>query len=183
MRKIIAVVFAVVLLLACTAAPAESGKESLGVLRVQKSFDIQYKTLPDDYSLTVYLQDDMMIFANIESSRTSLPRMGLVIAYNDQWAETERLNDLSEEEMQVIRNSFAEEYGNLEFEIKETKYGTNLLVVEAPSKLDAYVYTIYKGHEIEIHLFPGADQEALTDADIDRVVAFLSDMDFVPVEE
>ena len=183
MKKIIAVAIAVLLLLACAAAPAESQMESLGTLRVQKGFDIRYSALPDDYTLTVFLQDEMTIFANIESTRTNLPRMGLVIAYNDQWAETERLNDLSEEEMQVIRNSFAEEYGDLEFEIKETKYGTNLLVVEAPSRLDAYVYTIYKGHEIEIHLFPGADQEALTDADIDRVVAFLSDMEFVPVEE
>ena len=53
----------------------------------------------------------------------------------------------------------------------------------APSGLDAYVYTIYKGHEIEIHLIPGAEQEILTDADLERVVAFLSDMDFVPVDE
>jgi len=33
-----------------------------------------------------------------------------------------------------------------------------------------------------MHLIPGAEEDELTDADIERVVAFLSDMDFAPVE-
>ena len=84
--------------------------------------------------------------------------------------------------MQAIKNSFSEEYEGLTFETKETAFGTQLLVVTAPSGQDAYVYTIYKGHEIEIHVFPGEEQDALTGEDIDRMITFLSDMEFVPAE-
>ena len=181
MKRIIALVLSLALLLACTAALAEE-KESMGVLKVNKAFDIRYSALPDDYTLSIYQQNDMTIIANIKSSQETLPRMGLVIAFNDEWAETERLNDVSEEDLQAIKDSFSEEYDNLAFETRETNAGTQLLVVRAPSGLDAYVYTIYKGHEIEIHIFPGTEQDVLEEADIERVVAFLSDMNFVPVE-
>jgi hypothetical protein len=33
-----------------------------------------------------------------------------------------------------------------------------------------------------MHLYPGEEQGTLSYADIERIVAFLSDMDFVPVE-
>ena len=188
MKKIIATVLALALVLACAAAAAEAvpelpEKESMGVLRMSKAFDIRYSTLPDDYTLSVYMQNDMTIIANIETPREDLPRMGLIIAFNDGWADTERLNDVSEEDLQAVRDSFTVEYGTPEFAMRETAYGTKLLTVMAPSGLDAYVYTIYKGHEIEIHLIPGAGQEKLTEADVDRVVAFLSDVDFVEVED
>ena len=182
MKRIIALVLSLVMLLVCAAAMAETEKESMGVLHVEKSFDIKYSPLPDDYKLSIFQQNDMAIIANIQSTQTALPRMGLVIAFNDEWAATEKLNDVSEEDLQAIKDSFYEEYPELNFDMKETTAGTKLLIVTVPGGQDAYVYTIYKGHEIEIHLFPGTEQEALADADIDRVVAFLSDMDFVPVD-
>ena len=33
-----------------------------------------------------------------------------------------------------------------------------------------------------MHLIPGDEEDEQTEADIERTVAFLSDMDFVPVE-
>lgn len=183
MKRIIALVLSLAMLLACTAAMAETEKESMGILKVSKAFDIRYSALPDDYTLSIFQQNDMAIIANIQSAQAALPRMGLVIAFNDEWAETERLNDVSEEDLQAIKDSFLDEYADLAFDTRDTSFGTKLLVVTAPSGQDAYVYTIYKGHEIEIHLFPGTEQEALDEADIERVVAFLSDIDFVPIEE
>ena len=182
MKKIIALVLSLVMLLTCAAAVAETEKESMGILKVNKAFDIRYSALPNDYELTIFQQNDMTIIANIKSPQTDLPRMGLVIAFNDGWADTERLNDVSDEDLQAIKDSFSAEYEGLAFDIRETAAGTKLLTVMAPGGQDAYVYTIYKGHEIEIHLVPGEAQEALADADLERVVAFLSDMDFVPVE-
>lgn len=182
MKKIIAMAICLAMLLACAAAAAEAETKSMGVLKVNGAFDITYSPLPDDYILSIYQQNDMTIIANIQSEQKTLPMMGLVIAYNDMWAGVERLNDVSEEDMQVIRGYFSEEYQDPVFDIRETSFGTKLLTVMSPSSLDAYVYTIYRSHEIEIHLIPGEEQEALTDADIERVVAFLSDMQFVPVE-
>lgn len=183
MKKIIALVLSLVMLLTCAAAMAETEKESMGVLKVNKAFDIKYSPLPDDYTLSISQQNDMVIIAAIRSTREDLPRMDLVIAFSDEWDGTERLNDVSEEDMQAIKASFLDEYPELAFETKETSYGTQLLIVKAPSGQDAYVYTIYMEHEIEIHLYPGTDQNELSDADIDRVVAFLSDMEFIPVNE
>lgn len=182
MKRIIALVIALAMLLACTAAMAEAETKSMGILMVNKAFNITYSPLPDDYMLHINTQNDMVIIADILSTQPTMPRMYLNIAFNDEWGEVERLNDIPEEELQVIRDDFSEEYAGLEFGIAETANGTKLLTVKAPSGVDAYVYTIYKGHEIEIHIVPGAEQEKLTDADIDRVVAFLSDMQFVPVE-
>ena len=182
MKKTIALVLCLVMLLSCAAAMAEADKASMGTLKVNKAFDIRYSALPEDYTLSIYQQNDMTIIANIKSTQATQPRMGLVIAFNDEWADTEKLNDVSEEDLQAIKDSFSEEYEGLVFDMKETAAGTKLLTVMAPSGMDAYVYTIYMGHEIEIHIFPGEEQEALTDADIDRVVTFLSDVDFVPVE-
>ncbi len=182
MKKIIALVLSLVMLLSCAAAVAEEEKASMGTLKVNKAFDIKYSPLPDGYNLSIFQQNDMAIIANIKSNQETLPRMGLVIAFNDEWADTEKLNDVSEEDLEAIKNSFFEEYSQLYFETKETASGTQLLIVQVPGGQDAYVYTIYKGHEIEIHIFPGTEQNELTDADIDRVVTFLSDMDFVPVE-
>lgn len=184
MKRLIALVLGLALLLACAAAVAETAeKESLGILKVNKSFDIRYNPLPDDYTISIYKQDDMTICANIESPKATLPRMGLVIAFNDQWAEVERLNDVSEEDLEPVMDTFRAEYGEPVFDTKETAYGTKLLLIMSPTYQDAYIYTIYRGHEIEIHLIPGTEQEKLSDGDVDRVVTFLSDMDFDPVEE
>ena len=184
MKKIIALVLCLMMVLTCAAAmaEAEAEKESLGVLKVVGAFDIRYSPLPNDYKVNVYLQNDMTLIANITTAKADLPQMGLIIAFNDEWADTERLNDVSDEDMEAIKDSFFEEYDEVDFDIKETKAGTKLLIAKIPGGQDAYVYTIYKGHELEMQLVPGADQEALTDADIDRVVDFLSDMDFVPTE-
>ena len=109
MRKIIALVLSLVMLLTCAAAVAETEKESMGILKVNKAFDIRYSALPNDYELSIYQQNDMTIIANIKTPQEDLPRMGLVIAYNDEWADTERLNDISEDDLQSIRDSFSKE--------------------------------------------------------------------------
>ena len=183
MKKLIALVLCFAMLLACTAALAETEKESMGTLKVNKAFDIRYSALPDGYTVSIYEQNDMHIIANIATDNDALPDMGLVIAFSDQWADVERLNDLSDEDLQVIRDSFIAEYEDVTFETMETSFGTRLLTVMGPGNQDAVIFTIYRGHEIEMHLIPGPAQDALSDADLDRVVAFLSDMDFVPVEE
>ena len=184
MKKIIAVVLSLVMLLTCAAAlaEAEAEQESLGVLKVPGAFDIRYSPLPDGYTINVYTQNDMMILANIYTPDPKLPGMGLRISFDDEWDGTERLNDVSDEDLEAIKDSFYIVADEMTFDIKETAAGTKLLTVLVAGGQDAYVYTIYKSHELEIQLVPGSEQDELTAADIDRVVAFLSDMQFVPIE-
>ena len=53
------------------------------------------------------------------------------------------------------------------------------MVVEAKDKYIVF-YTIYKGYEIEFLLTPGTSP--MTDAQIDMVIGFLSDLDFDSAE-
>ena len=56
--------------------------------------------------------------------------------------------------------------------------GTRLLKATAPKKHFIDIYTIYKSYELEFVLTPGADP--LSDADVQMLVDFISDMEFVP---
>ena len=67
MKKIIALVLSLVMLFACAAAVAEAEKESMGVLKVNKAFDIKYSALSDGYTLSIFQQNYMAIIANIQS--------------------------------------------------------------------------------------------------------------------
>lgn len=180
MKKIIALVLSLMMLMGCTAALAETAqKESLAVLKVNGAFDIQYTKLPDDYQLTVIQQDDNGLYAYYVSTDSTKPFYGIGIGFNDAWAEVEKFNDVSQEDIDVIEESFYEVDNNWTFETKETAHGTKLLIAVNGDKTMASVYTIYLGHEIEVQIIPGAGAETITEENIDTVINFLSDMDFV----
>ena len=68
------------------------------------------------------------------------------------------------------------------FEDGKTGEGTPLLIAKAVDGSFAAVYTIYMSHEIEvdaIHL----NDDPMTDAEIDAIVKFLTDVQFTPVEK
>ena len=183
MKKMIALLLGLMMLMTCATALGEAEKASMGVLKVSKAFDIRYSPLPNDYQLSITRQDADYIHADIEAATETQPRMDLVNAFSDLWEGTEKLNDVSEEDLEAVRESFREEYPDAEFSFRETAYGTKLMLVTTPTGQDAYIYTIYKEHEIEIHIFTGLQQDALEEADIERVVDFLSNMDFVQLED
>ena len=183
MKKIIALALSLIMVLTCAAALAEAPAAEKESLKVIGAFEIKYSKLENDYKLTIVQQDDMSLFASILSEQEAMPIMVLSIAFNDSWADVERLNDVDEDGLNAIKATFEEQAEGVEFDTTETAYGTKLLVAKADGGALVAIYTIYKGHEIEIDMFPGAGVEAITDADIGRVVNFLSDMDFVPVEK
>lgn len=187
MKKIIAMALSLIILISCAAALAETdGKEDMGVLKVEKAFNIRYSKLPDDYELRISTQNPMTIIASILTPNATLPRMRLTIAFNEEWSGVERLNDViaaeNQNDLEEIKESFLEEHEEVSFEIRETSLGTQLLVVTAENGQEATIYTIYQSHEIEMLILPGYEQEKLTEEDLERVIRFLSDMDFVPVE-
>ena len=104
--------------------------------------------------------------------------MFVSIAYNEEYADVERFNDLDEAAVQEIRNSFLE-MDEAAFEDLETAYGTRLLKVTTGNKNFADIYTIYRGYELEFVL---TAQGEVQDADVQMLVDFISDMDFVEAE-
>ena len=80
------------------------------------------------------------------------------------------------ETVEEIRQSFLEVDEEVVFEDLETAYGTRLLKVAGNGFVD--IYTIYKSYELEFVM----TGDELTDADVQMLVDFISDMDFVAVE-
>ena len=100
------------------------------------------------------------------------------ISYNEEYDDVERFNDVDEATVEEIKYSFLDMDEGVVFEDLETAYGTRLLKATAPEKHFIDIYTIYKSYELEFVLTPGADP--LSDADVQMLVDFISDMEFVP---
>lgn len=102
------------------------------------------------------------------------------MAFAEDWADVERLNDVSDEDLAQIEASFQAE-DEVSIEYRETGLGTKLMVVtEKDDDTDFVdVYTIYKGYEHEFVLTPGT--EPLTETHMQMLVDFITDITFVEV--
>lgn len=182
MKKIIALVLSLVMILSAFGALAEAEtaeKTEMGILDVNGMFKIQSK-MPDGYKYEPVLATDLNMVGNLVAGEGK-PIVVISIAYNEEYAEIERFNDLDEAAVEEIKETFREpEIDELVFEDLETSFGTRLLKVTDPDFVD--IYTIYKGYELEFLLIPGGE-EGITEADIKMLVDFISDMDFVAVEK
>ena len=154
MKKITALALSLIMILCAVCAFAEvAEKTEMGILNVGKAFSIRSK-LPEGYTY-MPVQATGLNMIGILSAGEGKPVITMSIAYNEEYNETERFNDVDEDTVQEIRDSFLEADPEVTFEDLETAYGTRLLKVTG---------------------------DALSDADMQMLVDFISNMDFVPVE-
>ena len=173
MKKIISLALCLAMILCAACAVAEDGKTEMGLLNVGKAFSIR-SVLPEGYTYEPGT-DTGLNMVGVLSAGEERPIITVSIGYAEEYADFERFNDLDEAAVEEIRQSFREEDEGLIFEDLETAYGTRLLKVSAAGYVD--IYTVYKGYELEFVL-----TGPFTDADIQMLVDFSSDMDFVTVE-
>ena len=180
MKKFLAILLCVSMLLGC-AALAETEKASLGVVNVNGAFELKC-ALPEGYSLEVLFSETHFCLASVNPEDETKPTLMISIAYNELYSDVERINDLDEETLKRIEDSFRDE-DDVEITSMETAYGTRLMVVKEVSDSVDYLdfYTIYKGYEVELVLIHANEGESITEAEIQMAVKFLSDMDFVSV--
>ena len=175
MKKITVLALSLIMILCAVCAFAEeTGKTEMGTLNVGGSFTIQSK-MPEGYTYSPITATELNM-VGILSAGKDMPVVYISIAFNEEYAETARFNDVDEAVVEEIRESFREADEEVTFEDLETAYGTRLLKVTGDGFVD--IYTIYKGYELEFVL----TGSALTDADVQMLVDFISDMDFVAVE-
>ena len=159
-------------------------KENLGKLDVNGEFTLQCK-LPDGYSLQVVNMRGTKIVASILSQDKEKPMLYLSIAYDEMYSNVERMNDLSEEELKVLEESFTQ-MNEVEISYKDTAYGTKLLIAKETGNDTDFVdiLSVYKGYYVEFLMTPNpeAKSQKLTDAQIQMCIDFLSEVDFVPAE-
>ncbi len=167
------------------AVPAAPVKESLGSLTVNGEFALQC-LLPETYILQVVNVQGSRIVASILSDDVEKPMLYLSIAYNELYSEVERMNDLSQEELERLEASFTD-MNDVEISYTETAYGTKLMVArEVGSDTDFVdILTVYKGYDIEFVMTPNpeAKSQELTDDQVKMCVDFLSELDFVSPED
>ena len=184
MKKITALLLCLVLLGCCAAFAEATEKETIGSVSVNGNFTIKCR-LPEGYGISITDASDSKIEAMITSEDPAKPEIQLTVVFNEEYAPDGvrmSLNDVSEEDMALIRESFEEETEVFEYIDAETAHGTKLLIVKGALGDMKYVdfYSIYNSYEIEVIALAGAEAESgdLTDEQIQMIIDFLSDMDF-----
>ena len=182
MKRIAAILLCLALSLGCAAGLAENAeKTNIGTVTINGAFEARC-ALPGGYTIQTIPDDNGGLISSITCADPAKPGLVLSIMFDELYASVEQLNDLTEEELAYIESTFTEEY-EVDISYTETEHGTRLMVVREANGEFADVYTIYKGYEFEFVLIPNeGGAESLTDEQIQLVVKFLSDLDFVPVE-
>lgn len=185
MKKAISILLCLALALGFASAFAETAeKEAIGAISMNGAFELR-GVLPEGYQLTPLSEEPGYYLASL-SAEDGRPTMTISIAYEELMSDVDRLNDLDDEALAKIEATFQAEDG-VEVTYMETALGTKLMVVKEIVDVVDYVdfYTIYKGYEVEFVLTqPQANAgQPITDEQIQTAVKFLSDLDFVPMEE
>jgi len=181
MKKITAVLTCLLLIIGCTLAVAENvEKEDYTVVSVNGAFNIRGIT-PEGYRLSDILNDDAIMQAKFVSDYPDKPTFDLVISFLEEFANVERLNDLTEEEKKTLVGE--DPTLSEEINIMETEYGTQVMILRSNNPKDDFVcfVTVYKGYEVGLNLYYESG-ETLSDEQIQQAMKFLSDLDFVPIE-
>ena len=168
-----------------TVQEADDGTKKLGKLNVNGEFDLTCR-LPEGYHLQVVNERGNRITASLLSEDMTKPEMYLTIAYDEAYGEVERMNDMSDEELAILENSFRE-LNQVEISYRETGHGTKLLMARENGSDDDFVdiLAIYKGYFIEFKMMPSANsaEKELTDDQVQMCIDFLTDVDFNPAEK
>ena len=188
MKKIIALVLALALTLSCCAALAETpAKTEIGTIDMAGAFKLQCD-LPEGYDINIDLKDSESLIATIVSEDPAKLPMLLTIEFEEMYYDVKRLNDMSDEDLQEIIETFPN-YEEANISYTETSHGTKVLIVKGSDAQMNYVafFSIYEGYEIELDIIEMLEEEGaeskLTDELVQSCVNFLSKLDFIPAEK
>ena len=191
MKKIVALILALAMIICCAAMAETPAKETLGTLNVNSAFQIKCQ-MPEGYKLAILSSDNSNIYAAVTSEEEGKPQLTLSIAFSDIFTEEDgtalRLNDLPEEDIEAIRADFREQLSDATFQDAETALGTRLLIVKGRLDADSSVvifYSVYKSYEVELVATMGQDLDAqdLTEEQTQTIIDFLTNMDFDEIAE
>ncbi|MBR5110566.1 MAG: SH3 domain-containing protein [Clostridia bacterium] len=165
-----------------TPYPVVEQTAQIGSLNVNGEFTLQCK-IPEGYNLQVISARSSKIIATLTAADVQKPQMMLTVAFNELYADVERMNDLSAEDIELLKATYSE-MNEVEFKEAETSHGTKLLIAKEIGADEDFVsiLSIYQGYSIEFVLSPNPDavNKTLTDAQIQKCIDFLSDLDFIP---
>ena len=160
--------------------------QTLGKLNVNGEFVLEC-TIPEGYQLQVVALRGESIIASVTSEDITKPQMYLSIAYDELYGDVDRMNDLSEEDLAILVETYTAEYPDATIDYRETGYGTKLMVVKQMTGDEHFVnfLSIYKGYLVEFTLTPNPKManQVLTDDQIQMCIDFLTNVNFNPIAE
>ena len=183
MKKIIAILLSLALLLGCAAGLAEEPqKQIFGSIRANGDFTLK-GVLPEGYMVRPFeLTDDSILIELIPEDETR-PEMVLSVAYDETYSDVKRLNDLDDDALAVLEATFTDTDPYVNITYDETGYGTRLMVARTTSDTYDYldIFTIYDGYFVEFVMIPSkaAGRLHLTDEETELCNTFLTALDFV----
>lgn len=185
MKKIIAVILSFAILFCAAAALAEDAeKVTIGTVSINGAFRLQCG-LPEGYKPYPNSISTDQVTAMIKSEDPNAPVMQLSVAYDEMYSDVDRLNDLDEDDLKLLEQTFIDNDPDVEISYGETGYGTLLLIARHEDETMDYIvfFSIYKGYCVEFALVPGfeAEDKNLTQEQLKLSVKFLTDLDFIPV--
>ena len=184
MKKIIAILLCLTLLGCCAAVAETAETESKPIISTLGGYVIKY-TPPEGYQFSIMHSDNNAIIGIAIPDAGDKPTITLSIAFNDSYVGEDgkgmRLNDISSEDMALIRESFEESAEVKSIEDGETAPGTKVLIVKAINGGKEYidVYSIYNAYEVEAVIT--GEGGTLTDDYVQMIIDFFSNIDFVTV--
>ena len=184
MKKLFALLLSLALALGCCAALAEAPKTELGTINMNGAFKLQC-SLPEHYKINITAKDDEGMIAVISTEDETKPIMFLTIEFDELYYDVKRMNDMTEDQLQEILDTFTSDGDEVTVSYRETAYGTKLMIVqEAVDSVDYLaIVSVYQGYMIEFDMMTGiAAEEGLSEAQIQMCIDFLSELDFIPEE-
>lgn len=187
MKKIIAILLCLMLMLGAVSAMAEQAEKlTIGSIDINGAFTLKCG-VPEGYQVTPIITDRDHVVASIASEDPEKPVMMLSVAFDEAYSEVERMNDLTEEELVVLENTFTDVDPTVEISYGDTGLGTRLMIAKQTEGDFDYIdfLSIYKGYFIEFALVPSetAADKTLTDEQMQVCIDFLTDLDFVPMDK
>ena len=184
MKKLIAVILSLMMMLCAVSAVAESaGKVTIGSVSINGEFTLQCG-IPEGYEPVPGLVTPGLVTAIIRSQDPEAPIMQLSVAFDEKYYDVERMNDLTADELAQLEQTYIEDDPFVEITYGETGYGTLLLVARHETEEMDYIafFSIYKGYCVEFVLAPSmtAEDKNLTEEQLRLSVDFLTDLDFIP---
>ena len=184
MKRMLAIVLCLIMALSCAAIAETAEKQSMGTVTMNGAFELK-GVIPDGYELIVIAQEDAYYLALVISEDPAKPILTISIGFEELMSEVKRLNDIDDEGLAKIEETFTE-MDTVEISYTETAFGTKVMVIkEIDDEVDFIdFYTVYNGYELEFVLSAGPEAEGgITEEQIQMVIDFMSDMDFIPLDE
>lgn len=162
---------------------AENGKADLGVIDINGAFSLQCR-LAEGYSIRQVRSSSDQLVALITSEDPQKPLLQLSVAYDEAYADVDRMNDLDDDALAVLEKTFTDANPTVEISYTDTGLGTRLMMVRQRDNLVDFLdfLSVYKGYFVECVMVPSVQDgvTALTDDQVAMCVDFLTNLDFVP---